>query len=187
MTAHRPPLLDRRAMLRGSITLAGAVVVLPAMASLSGCASAPLTLEPHLDLVSAIADAIIPATETPGAIDAGVPDYVAAVFESHLTADQQNEFIEGLVAIDDLAQATLGVPFASARAAQRASLLNTLTASKDDAPARSAWQQLRDLVIFGFYTSEAATEELKYEEIPGRYAGCVPLAEVGGAWLDRGV
>ena len=48
-------------------------------------------------------------------------------------------------------------------------------------------QQLRDLVIFGFYTSEAATSELSYEELPGRYDGCVPMAEIGRAWLDRGV
>lgn len=187
MTIHASSQMDRRTMLRGSITLAGAVVVLPGMASLAGCAAAPATLEPHRALVAAIADAVIPATDTPGALIAGVPDYVAAVFEQHLTADQQREFVDGLAAIDASAQKLLGTSLADAGADDRAAALSALASSDEAAPAKAAWRQLRDLVIFGFYTSETATQELPYEELPGRYSGCVPLAEIGGAWLERGV
>jgi hypothetical protein len=49
------------------------------------------------------------------------------------------------------------------------------------------WRSLREITIFGYYTSEAATKELNFEELPGRYNGCVPMEEVGRAWLDRGV
>ena len=59
--------------------------------------------------------------------------------------------------------------------------------AQSDASAKAHFSQIRDMVIFGYYTSEVASEELAYEEYPGRFDGCVPLSEIGAAWLDRGV
>lgn len=50
-------------------------------------------------------------------------------------------------------------------------------------PAPAFWPTFKRLVLVGYYTSEAgATEELRYEAVPGRYDGCLPVAEVGRAW-----
>ncbi|WP_298468575.1 gluconate 2-dehydrogenase subunit 3 family protein [uncultured Erythrobacter sp.] len=174
------PSMDRRSLLRGSVTVAGAAIILPSLASLGGCSSMPASLTEKMDLISAISDRIIPATDTGGALAAKVPEYIAALFEKHFSEDQQSAFAMGLDAIGDAG-------FAAASPEQQDDILSGL-ASADDADAgKATFQQLRDMTIFGFYTSEVATEELSYEELPGRYDGCVPLSEVGRAWLDRGV
>jgi len=178
--AETSPGLNRRSLLRGTITVAGAAIVLPSLASLAGCSSAPPALTPHLDLISAISDRIIPATDTGGALVAKVPEYIAAVFDQHFTEDQQREFVDGLSAFTDAG-------FAKASAEQRDEILSSFDSAEASDTGTATFQQLRDMTIFGFYTSEVATEELAYEEIPGGYDGCVPLAEIGSAWLERGV
>lgn len=169
------PSLNRRTLLRRTATIAGAVMVLPPLVSLGGCTSTPATLIDHIDLVSAISDRIIPATDTGGALAAKVPEYIAAVYEQHFTEEQQADFTAGLSVISDrLSDA--GTP----------DDIDTVLAALD-AEDDPTWRSLRELTIFGYYTSETATEELAYEEIPGRYDGCIPLSDVGSAWLARGV
>ncbi|MCK0127635.1 gluconate 2-dehydrogenase subunit 3 family protein [Erythrobacter sp. F6033] len=166
--------------------MAGALVVLPTLASLAGCSSAPASLDAHKRLIASIADRVIPATQTPGAIDAGVPEYISNVFTDFFTSEQQDEFVEGLA---DLASSLggSGGDFTALSSEDQDRALTEIDQGDYDAPGRAQWQQIRDLSIFGFYTSEAATQELAFEEIPGRYDACVPLAEIGSAWLDRGV
>lgn len=174
------PSLDRRSLLRGTVTVAGAAIILPSLASLGACSSTPASLAEKMDLISAISDRIIPATDTGGALAAKVPEYIASVYEQHFTEDQQSAFADGLDAIGNAG-------FTAANPKQQDDILSGF-ASADDADAgKATFQQLRDMTIFGFYTSEVATEELAYEELPGRYDACVPLAEIGSAWLDRGV
>jgi len=181
------PALSRRSALKGFVTIAGAAVTLPVLGSLAGCSSAPASLEGLMPLVRSIADRVIPQTDTPGAIAAGVPDYVAAVFDAHFTADQQSDFASGLEAIAAFAKDEGVTSFDGAGTDQMDAALAKLAAGEGSSSASAAWSELRDMVIFGFYTSEEATQELSYEEIPGRYDACVPFAEVGKAWLDRGV
>lgn len=179
--------MQRRSFLRGTITLAGASIALPGLFSLGGCAQAPASLAPMMPMIGAIADKVIPVTDTPGALAAGVPDYVAGVFAAHFTAEQQQEFVAGLSAIDAMAGENGSTSFAEASPEAQDAVLAQLGQSGDDSEGGAVWKQLRDMVIFGFYTSESATAEMPYEALPGRYIGCLPLEEVGGAWLERGV
>jgi len=181
------PSIDRRSLLRGSVTVAGVAVALPGLASLAGCTGTPPALTNSMDLIAAVSDRIIPETASPGALGAKVPDYIAAVFDQHFTPDQQRAFADGIATFDSLAEQSGAPSFASASAAQQDAVLSDLDTASDNSPAKAAFSQIRDMVIFGYYTSEVATEELAYEEYPGRYDGCVPLADIGSAWLERGV
>ncbi len=183
-TASNP--INRRALLRGTIFVAGSAVVLPGLATLGGCSATPPALTDKMGLIGAVADRIIPATETGGALAAQVPDYIAAVYDQHFTAEQQLDFAEGLGALDAAAAKQGAASFEGASAAQQDAALADLS-NGSDSHSKAIFQQLRDMTVFGYYTSEVATEELAYEEIPGRYDGCVPLAEIGSAWLERGV
>lgn len=131
-------------------------------------------------MIRTVADRIIPQTDTPGALAAKVPEYIAAVFNSHFDDEQKTAFVDGL---DALADAGL----ASAETKAQDAILTQFANSPDDSVELGIFQQLHDMTLFGFYTSEEATRELSYEELPGRYDGCVPLAEIGRAWLERGV
>lgn len=173
------PSLNRRSLLRSSVMIAGAAVALPGMMSLAGC-STTAAIGDRMALIKAVSDRIMPATDTPGALAAGVPDYIAAVFDQHFTPEQQNEFSAGLDVLDDAS-------FAQASPEAQDEILTRFAEASPDDAGHAIFQQLLDMTLFGFYTSEVATEELSYEEIPGRYDACVPLSEVGRAWLDRGV
>ena len=187
MSVPYNPVMDRRSALRGTALFAGAVVTLPMMGALGGCSSpVPTDISSQMQLVSAIADRVIPATDTPGALAAGVPDYIAAVARDFLTEEQRGDFLEGIAAIATAANESGLSSFEGGSAEDQDRVLASLSERGEDDQARRAWQALRDLTVFGFYTSEAATQELSYEEIPGRYESCLPLAEVGRAWLDRG-
>ena len=45
------------------------------------------------------------------------------------------------------------------------------------------FRTMKELTVVGYYTSEpGATVELRHEAVPGRYEGCVPLAQIGRTW-----
>ena len=66
--------------------------------------------EAHLALVSAVSDAIIPRTDTPGAMDVGVPAWVNFIVAEYFTSAERAMFLGGLDEIDTLAIDTLGAP-----------------------------------------------------------------------------
>ena len=179
--------IGRRSALRGIITIAGISVALPAMTSLAGCSQAPSSITDKADLISAVAGRIIPQTDTPGAVEAGVPDYIAAVFEQYFTAEQRSVFADGLDAFEAMAKDKGAESFATASDSVKDQILTAFDQGKQSMSGHETWRSLREITIFGYYTSEAATKELNFEELPGRYNGCVPMEEVGRAWLDRGV
>lgn len=174
------PYMDRRSLLKGSVTVAGLAVALPSLTSLSGCSTAPPNIAPFKSLIETVSDRIIPQTDTGGALAAKVPEYIVAVFEKHFSDDQKHAFTSGLASLED-------PQFLSASPQEQDDFLSEIASAPSDAPRRIIFQQLRDMTIFGFYTSETAKSELAFEELPGRYAGCVPLAEIGSAWLERGI
>lgn len=48
---------------------------------------------------------------------------------------------------------------------------------------RPFYRTMKELTVVGYYTSEVgATRELRHEAVPGRYEGCIPLAQVGRTW-----
>ena len=52
-----------------------------------------------------------------------------------------------------------------------------------DREAAPFFRSLKELTLVGYYTSEiGATRELHHAPVPGRYDGCVPLAQVGRTW-----
>lgn len=115
--------------------------------------------------VTAIAEAIIPATDTPGATAAFVNRYVDAVL---LEADQADryEFLRGLKWVDRRSQAIFGRGFADATREQQDALL-TLMSSRDehadaDEVGRDFFEDMKAKTIVGYYTSEVGiNEELK--------------------------
>ena len=140
--------------------------------------------------LAAAADVIVPRTETPGALQAGVPQFVAAVYASWMTDGERERFAAGLAALDARARAAQRRSYASCRAAERAGLLRTAIAADAYAGAAASLSQriaasdvpfalrLRDLVVFGYFTSEAgANRALRYMAAPGRYDGDVPMRD----------
>jgi len=132
-------------------------------------------------LLQQVADTMIPATDTPGALAAGVPEFVRHMLTDWASADTRIEIIEVLDAIDRQAWAQLGAAFLELSPERRLAVLRRFD---EDALSRQdpAYSKFKYLVLVGYYQSEiGATQELRYELVPGAWRSCLPLQEVGRA------
>ncbi len=151
-------------------------------------------------IIEVLADLIIPETDTPGAIAAGVPQFIQQIVMDWYTAAERSIFLDGLTALDATSQSNWSLPFVELEPAQQAKLLvalepergpqaqggNDLTAIFMPAGAAGEvafYPKLKELTVLGYYTSEiGSTQELVYLPVPGRYDGDYELAEIGRQW-----
>jgi gluconate 2-dehydrogenase gamma chain len=178
----------------------GGIVSAPAMMGiLKGCNARPdINWKPEFltadqaTLVSEVAEIIIPKTDTPGAKDVGVPSFIDKMLKEVYPEEDQKRFTDGLAAFDEEAKKTYGDAFLDLDAAKQQEHVKKLhdaaiLAERNTVPApkRPFVLMVKELTMLGFFTSKVgATEVLQYEEVPGAYKGCIPLAEAGNgkAW-----
>lgn len=164
---------------RKALILSMAVAGFPLANMLSSCTPSQNTTD-VMPLISDIAERIIPRTDTPGAIDAKVPEYISMLLSDWYSEEESSEFISSLNVFDKAAQDAGEVDYMSA--SDKDALLIKLDDSGDE-----AFAALKKLIVFGFYTSEAAQQDLQYDPVPGEYKGCLSVEEVGNAWMTNGI
>lgn len=197
--------MNRREALERVALLMGGVISVPTItAFLEGCTpgsqseSAPFTgfTDQQLQLVAEIAETIIPATDTPGAKDANVAEFIQLMLKDCYYPKDQKSFLAGLKSISDKG-------FLDATADKRIQLLTEAEEEsfqyKDevakkrkeaadanqtfDEPGVHFFSLMKELTLLGYFTSEVgATQALDYLPVPGRYEGCVPLTPEQKTW-----
>jgi glucoside 3-dehydrogenase (cytochrome c) hitch-hiker subunit len=127
------------------------------------------------ELVSTLADLILPRTDTPGASDVGVTGFVDHLLAAWYHADEREQFLAGLADID----ARAGGRFTSLETAAQTRLVGLLDGAEGEAgSAESEFGRLKSLTIYGYFTSERVVKEVTREPlIPGRFDGCVSSSE----------
>lgn len=131
----------------------------------------------QLLLVTALADTLIPRTDTPGALDVQVPQFIDRLVADWYPNNPRSELLAGLDAIDARGRTIGGKPFADLDAAGRGAVLASLDlrANPGDS-AETTWRGLRDQIVFGYLTSKPITDLMRTTPIiPGRFDGCVPM------------
>lgn len=164
--------------------LAGVARAQAAAASSVGAAAKPVHLSSsHFAIVSAAAERILPRTDTPGALDVGVPAFIDLMVGEFMTAEEKRMFIAGPGEVDAASQTAHRRGFAQLAAAEQEAVLKRI-AEASQAKERSFFHQLRELTLLGYFTSEPVGKHVThYDPIPGSYQSCVPLSEVGNrAW-----
>jgi hypothetical protein len=156
---------------------------------------APLrTLSPHQDAtVKAMAELILPKTDTPGATDVGASEFIDLMLTEWYDEQDRTGFLNGLSEVDLHTKDLFGKNFIDASPDQQAEILawlgEKMTAEADASgtarPRRrgssqesstSFYPMLRRLTLTAYYTSEAgATEELHFQVIPDSHAGCATI------------
>lgn len=146
-------------------------------ASRAASAQASLFRADERATVAAIADAVLPRTETPGALDVGVPAFVELIAAEWMTEPERAAFREGLAALDAHAVATEGRPWpALDQAAREREAAWAEGTEERELPSKSAFRRLKGLTVQGFFSSERVQKEvLRTQIIPGRYLGCAPI------------
>lgn len=149
---------------------------------------------PHQNAtVIAMADLIIPATETPGAKDVRVNQFIDHILDEWFTDEERARFLAGLDEVDVRTQNLFQKTFVEASPGQQAEILRYFgdeiaaaaeAVANDPRPYRGAIPEPRDnfylmfrkLTLTGYFTSEVGfTQQLHEEIIPGRYDSCVPF------------
>lgn len=187
--------MDRREALKRTALLMGGVVSAPAiMGILKGCQARPgidwkpeFLSEDQASLVSQVSEIIIPRTDTPGAIDAGVPSFIDQMVKEVYSPEDQNWFTDGLTAFNEAAKQKFGEDFAELDEADQTAFVTevhnaAIEAEKTTRPApkRPFILMMKEMTLLGFFTSEpGATQVLQYVAVPGAYKGCIPLSEAG--------
>ncbi len=185
--------MNRRELLR-MIAAATGTAFIGGNTLLAGCASNPAPAiaftEADIALLDAVAETIIPRTDTPGARDAEVGKFMQVFVTDCYTDTEQLIFHAGLPRLQQRCQAQYGGEFASLNAEQRVAFINGLDREAQGQSSSGGephyFTMIKQLTLFGFFTSEVGgTQVLRHVAIPGRYDGCMPYEEGEAAWATR--
>ena len=122
-------------------------------------------------LMTVLSERIVPTTDTPGAIAAGVPAFIEKMLADWAKPEDRVPIVAGLDAIEARSLQDYKVSAAKATPAQQDALL-TLAMNQQLPAAKDFFEAFRQLVITGYYTSEIGmTQEREYLPVPGEYNG----------------
>lgn len=148
-------------------------------------------------LLAALAETILPATDTPGAIDAGVPGFIVHMILENTPVVSQNRFINGMKDVDNFCIDTLKKPYTQCSKAQQNEVMRHFEEQgkplsglpgkvERKLVGNSFFTILKEYTCIGYCTSEVGmTQGLAYELVPGRFAGCIPLAPGQKSWATK--
>ena len=134
--------IDRRALMQRALLLVGAAALPGGTEALAAVAKSakpkPKLDAAHFALLSAVSDTIVPKTDTPGALEAGVPKLVDEVVANWATPQHRAEMIAALDKIDSLAREEHQRGFAALTAEQRTAVLTPHDIQALKAPPKPA-------------------------------------------------
>lgn len=149
-------------------------------------------------LIAELAEIIIPKTDTPGAKDAAVEDYILYAAANVIPAKEANTFIDGLQALEQTSKVKYNCSFENCNNEQRRQILIKLRGErlypdkklfrKIDKKLRgnTFFETLKELTVIGYCTSEiGATQGMAYDYIPKDYISCDPLQKNQKCWATK--
>ncbi|SFD51734.1 Gluconate 2-dehydrogenase subunit 3 [Chitinophaga sp. CF118] len=189
--------MNRRDAIRNVALLLGTAISASTLSALEGCnpkgpenyaLKAP---ETH-SLLAEIAETIIPKTDTPGAKEAKVEDFIVTMLNDCYKTSDQQIVLDGLKKIDAASEKQYKKPFVEISAEQKTALLTEIDKervaynkrdNKKEGDPTHYFQILKELTLLGYFTSEpGATKALRYVPVPGKFEGCIPYKKGDKAW-----
>jgi hypothetical protein len=167
----------------------------------SGFGTVPVlrVLSAHQDAtVTAMAELIIPATDTPGAKAVRVNEFIDHIVAEWYSDGDRARFLAGIADVDARTQVLFHRNFVDASPIEQSDVVRALgeemaraTHALSAAPAGyrgsspepegNFYLTFRQLTLTGYFTSEVGfTQQLYREIIPGRFDGCVPISPATG-------
>jgi gluconate 2-dehydrogenase gamma chain len=129
-------------------------------------------------LVTAVAELVIPETNTPGATSVKVPEFIDLLLTEWAPPEEKAAFLAGLADIDTRAAGQGGGDhFVALAPAQQTALLTALDGERGaKSGAGFTFGRLKALTVYGYFTSQVVDEQiLKTQLYFGSYRGDVPF------------
>jgi len=148
-------------------------------------------------LLADLAEVIIPRTETPGAKDAGVQDFIIDMIALGSDVMPQRIFIEGLKDLENYCIETYNKDFFSLTDTEKIGVLKHFESKatysnrlvnkiKDKLFGHAFFHRLKDLTVEGYCTSQVgATQGLAYDYLPSTYESCTMLTKNQRSWATK--
>jgi hypothetical protein len=169
----------REAVRRIALLLGGAMVASEAILrgqSAPGKASAEAFTQADRELLDEIGEAIIPATDIPGAKAAGIGAFMAMMVADCYSEREHAVFREGLAKVEQACVGALAAELDSQRGAYEAK-------KGKDEPAHY-FRMMKELTVLGYFSSEiGCTRAVRYVEVPGRFDADIPYRKGDPAWF----
>ncbi|MAS30987.1 MAG: hypothetical protein CMC46_03500 [Flavobacteriaceae bacterium] len=168
--------MNRRDLLKkGVYGLAGVTLSSTLISTLQSCSSiekySPLYFSKiEFSLLSNIIDFLIPKTETPGALDMKVPQFIDIIISETYNNESKNNFSNKLkLLIEDFKSNNIEL-------SDYYSIKSKFVNDFNNKTHQEIYNQIRDLTVWGFKTSkEIALNVLNYNPIPGYQLGCIDI------------
>lgn len=186
--------ISRREAIRKAALFIGGSILLPdivkAWESPSIVNTAAAFNETQTKVIAEIAELIIPTTDTPGAISAGVPAFIEKMVADCYSKEIRDKFYRDLDAFSTETgflqlskdKKIYALKKLEAKAKEERNSIKRIPATTQLQPA-PLFDTLKDLTVTGYFTSEiGCTQALRYEAVPGRYDGDVPYKKGDKAW-----
>ena len=168
--------MNRRDLLKkGVYGLVGVSLSSTLISTLQSCTSIE-KYSPHyfskteFSLLFNIVDFLIPKTETPGALEMKVPQFIDIIISETYNNESKNNFSNKLkLLIEDFKSNNIDLSDYNSMKSKFVNDFNNKT-------HQEIYNQIRDLTVWGFKTSkEIALNVLNYNPIPGYQLGCVDI------------
>jgi len=170
---------QRRRLLLGSLAISAGLICSP-YELWAQTAKVPIAS----DFLNTLADLVIPATATVGAIEVGVPRFVLSAL-AHGLQGATDGMIERLhLAIDEYSGSDF-LTLAPQQQHRKLAEIDARVFANDPtlAVVLAEWRRLKALIVIGYYSSEVgSTQELRYQLIPGRFEPDVKLEGDRRGW-----
>ena len=129
--------------------------------------------EDEFHMIEAISDGLIPATATPGALQAQVPYFIDLVVKNCMNNDDQQMIKKGLQQLNEPSK------FSSLSSKEKLEAVKKTDEAAFKDNGDQAWFRIiKKLALIGYFTSqEGMTTALNYVKVPGDYKAYVPYKE----------
>ena len=138
----------------------------------------------QMNILRVLTDLVLPETETPGGVEAGVHQFLDHQLSACYAEKDQQKTQLLLLKLDERSEALYQQTFLAISPDQQQDMLRNLENMDGfSEEEKDAFVFTKILMAFGYFTSEiGATQALSYQAIPGGFVGSIPYASVGKAW-----
>ncbi len=140
---------------------------------------------------------IIPATDTPGAREAGAVEFMLPMLNECTDNKTLNRFIRGLQDLEEYTQSHYNQEFSACSPAEKEAILqwaeqkswvsnSLLDKIKSKFTGRPFFEMLKTYTVYGYCISEkGASLGMRYVAVPGKYLSCIPLEPDQRSWATK--
>ena len=129
--------------------------------------------EHEMAVLSRVSDLLLPRTETPGALDSGVPGLLDRLMAEWANVETQADHRAALTALASRLETLTGGDFLGASDQVARQSLTDVDDAEFSGDQLDGYRELKGLITEVYFATEAGADERGWDPAPGRWDPCV--------------